>query len=79
MTKFEYATNLAFFLMEKTGSVVGTFEGKMTAAEQRALFGAFLGKGKICIDGEKETICNRVRVAFGMDCDDRNVTSWNAL
>jgi hypothetical protein len=75
----DYAANLAHFLQEKTGSIYGTFEAKMPAAEQRALFGRYLGKGTIVIDGAKETICNRVIVCFGQDWDDRNVTKWSAL
>jgi len=75
----DYAANLAIFLIEKTGSTLKTWAGKMSAAEQRALFGRFIGKGKIVIDGERETIANRVIVCFGHDCDDRNVTAWRAL
>lgn len=71
--------NLAFFLLEKCGSVLATWKGRMTAAEQRALFGQFIGKGRIIIDGEAETVCNRVKVCFGQDWDDRNEISWKAL
>jgi len=70
---------LAIFLMEKAGSVWGTWEGRMLAADQRALFGRFIGKGVIVIDGQKETIHNRVKVCFGLDSDDRNITRWSAL
>ncbi len=75
----DYAANLALFLVERTGSVLATWKGKMTAADQRNLFGRFIGKGKIVIDGERETIANRVSVCFGHDYDDRNVTKWAAL
>lgn len=75
----DYAANLAQFLLEKTGSVFGYWRGKMSAADQRKLFGRFIGKGMICIDGEQETICNRVKVGFGHDWDDRNVTAWRNL
>jgi hypothetical protein len=77
--KQDYAANLAIFLSEKTGTVFGWWSGKLSAAEQRALFGRFIGKGKICIDGDRETIFNRVRVCFGCDFDDRNVMSWREL
>jgi hypothetical protein len=73
------ATNLAFFLLEKTGSVLGKWAGKMAAKDQRELFGRFIGKGEIIIDGTEETIGNRVKVCFGLDYDDRNVTAWRAL
>ena len=75
----DYAANLSIFLIEKTNSVFSTWTGKLTAAEQRGLFGKFIGKGKIVIDGEREIIANRVRVCFGHDYDDRNVTAWRAL
>lgn len=75
----DYAANLALFLTEKTGSCLKAWAGKLTAAEQRALFGRFIGKGQIVIDGAAETICNRVKVCFGLDYDDRNTVKWGAL
>ena len=75
----DYAANLALFLLEKTGTVLGRWVGKMTAAEQRALFGKFVGKGRIVINGEEETVSNLVTVCFGQDYDYRNVTAWRAL
>lgn len=75
----DYAASLALFLVEKTGSCFGEWAGYMPAAEQRALFGRFLGKGRIVINGSDETIRNRVKVCFGLDFDDRNVTDWKAL
>lgn len=75
----DYAANLALFLLEKTGSIFGEWEDYMPASEQRALFGRFLGKGRIVINGTTEMLCNRVKVCFGLDYDDRNVTKWSAL
>ena len=75
----DYASNLALFLLEKTGSVLSVWVGRMPAAEQRVLFGRFIGKGRIIIDGTAETIRNRVMVGFGQDYDDRNETSWRSL
>lgn len=75
----DYAANITFFLFEKTGSVWGQWKGRMTAVEQRRLMGRFLGKGMIVIDGTTETVCNRVKVCFGHDYDDRNVTKFAAL
>lgn len=75
----QYAAALALFLLEKTGSVLGCWSGKMPAKEQRALFGQFIGRGTIIIDGENETICNRVKVCFGLDYDDRNQRHWRQL
>lgn len=75
----DFAAQLAFFLLEKTGSVLGEWSGKMPASAQRGLFGRFIGKGTIVIDGERETVCNRVKVCFGLDADTRNVTKWAVL
>ena len=75
----DYAANLAIFLTEHAGSCFAKWQGKMTAAEQRTLFGKYLGKGCIVINGEEETVLNRVSVGFGQDWDDRNVTAWRNL
>lgn len=75
----DYAANLAMYLTEKTGSCLGIWKGRLTSAEQRALFGRFIGKGTIVINGADETIRNRVVVCFGLDFDDRNVTAWKDL
>jgi hypothetical protein len=75
----DYAANLALFLLEKTGSVLGRWEGHLNATEQRKLIGEYLGGGTIVIDGTLETIARRVSVCFGLDYDYRNVTKWSAL
>lgn len=75
----DYAANLALFLLEKTGSVFGCWVGKLTAAEQRTLFGRYIGKGRTVIDGRDETVANMVSVCFGQDYDYRNVTAWRSL
>lgn len=75
----DYAANLAIFLTERAGSCLATWRGKMSAADQRALFGRFLGKGTIVINGEEETVLNRVSVCFGQDWDDRKITRWRNL
>lgn len=75
----DFAANLAFFLLEKTGSVLGVWQGKLSADTQRKLFGRCIGKGTIVVSGESETICNRVKVCFGHDYDDRNITTFAAL
>lgn len=78
-TNFNIVSNLTMFLIEKTGSVLGRWSGKLTANEQRALFGQAIGRGTIMIDGAEEIIFNRVKVCFGLDYDDCNVIRWNAL
>lgn len=75
----DYAANLAIFLTEKTGSCLGTWRGKMTAAEQRNLFGRAVGKGTIVIDGAAETLVHFVKVCFGQDYDVTFERKWGAL
>jgi hypothetical protein len=69
MNKYEIAANIAFFLQDKVGSVCGKWKGKLSAKEQRAMFGAFLGKGTLYIDGAMETVEHVVTVGFGGDYD----------
>ncbi len=76
---FEAAANLALFLTEKVGSCLGTWQGKMPAAQQRELFGRFLGKGTIVIDGASETLLHWVTVCFGQDYDVTFERKWGAL
>jgi hypothetical protein len=75
----DHAAIVAMFLQEAAGSIFGRFEARMTAADQRALFGKFLGKGVICIDGKAETVSMRVKVCFGLDCDYRGTIPFRAL
>lgn len=75
-TMQDYAAKIAFFLLDRTGSIWGTFKGTLSKKEQLGLFGRYIGKGQIVIDGLHETVCNRVKVCFGMDWDDRNWTQF---
>jgi len=75
----DYAANLALFLLEKTGSILGRWEGRLNASEQRKLIGEYLGGGVIVIDGEQETVARRVSVCFGLDYDYRDITKWSVL
>ena len=43
----DYAANLALFLLERTGSIFATWTGRLSANEQRELFGRAIGKGTI--------------------------------
>lgn len=79
LTKYDAAANMALFLLEKTGSVCGRFYGTMPAAQQRAMFGRFLGKGKVEIDGATEILSHTVKVCFGMDYDTNFSRAWGAL
>jgi len=76
MNKYDAAANLAMFLQNKTGSICGEWGGKMKATEQRALFGKFIGKGWIKIDGAKEEITHTIKVCFGLDWDVNFSAKW---
>ena len=52
-TQVDYAANLALWLIEKRGTTLATWGTRMTADQQRALFGRVLGKGTIVVDGER--------------------------
>jgi hypothetical protein len=70
---------LAFFLLEKTGSVCGKWTGRMRSIEQKAIFGRNLcGKREIEIDGSRETIKAKKTVCFGTDWDTQAWT-WQEI
>lgn len=73
------AANLAFFLLENAGSIFGHWKGHILADDQRKLFGQFLGKGSIVIDGDKETITHIKKVCFGLDWDVTFSSGWDKL
>ena len=75
----DYAAQLALFLVEKTGSCLGCWKGPMRAAEQRALFGRFLGKGKLIIDGSEERLAHVVKRCFGLDYEVTADFNWRNL
>lgn len=79
MNKFEAVANLASFLMEQKGSVLATWRGRLSAKQQRELFGMFLGKGNITIDGTKETIQHTVKTGFGADWEHTYEGTFNTL
>lgn len=79
MNKFDAVANIAHFLQEKKGSVLATWEGKLTAKEQRALFGAFLGKGLIRINGATENVKHIKMVGFGQDYEYTTDCTWVEL
>ncbi|MCX4150009.1 MULTISPECIES: hypothetical protein [Paraburkholderia] len=77
--RFELAARLALFLVKRKGDRAARWSGTLLAAEQRALFGRFLGKGTLTIDGARERIRHSVSRSFGMG---RQVTAdlaWTEL
>lgn len=77
--KTDYAAQLALFLLAQTGSIWGRYRAPMPAKQQRALFGRFLGKGNIIIDGTDESVSMKRRVCFGTDWEEVGYTKWGAL
>lgn len=67
MINYEAQKNITMFLLINTGSIFGTWKGKMKAKEQRELFGHYFGKGIIKINGETDTITHTIKVDFGRD------------
>lgn len=67
MNHYQALENVTMFLLKETGSIWGKWSGRMTAVEQRNLFGCFLGKGRLDIDGEEERIEHVIKVCFGTD------------
>lgn len=68
-SKYDIAANMALFLATNGKSIYSTWAGNMKAADQRAIFGAFLGKGTIYIDGENDAVFCMVTVCFGTDSE----------
>jgi len=75
----DYAANLAIFLLTNRGSIFAGWTGHMPAKDQRKLFGRFLGKGKIYIDGSDERLEHWVQVCFGLDSDCTKRLRWAEL
>lgn len=73
------AANLAIFLTERKGTPLAAWNGRLSAAEQRALFGRYLGKGTLWIDGSAETVEHTRQVCFGHDCEVTASIKWGAL
>lgn len=70
---------LAFFLLEQGQPVTGRWKGRLRAADQRALFGFVVGKGRLFIDGARELVEMTVKVCFGQDFSTEFVQPWAAL
>jgi hypothetical protein len=75
----DYAAALALFLVEKTGSCIGLWKGTLPAKDQRALFGRFLGKGRLTINGATETLRHTVKRGFGTDFEVTANLTWREV
>ena len=79
MNNDDYATNLAFFLLDNTGSIYGRWKGNLPAKKQRDLFGRFLGKGTVVINGATERVIHSRKVCFGLDYEVTADLKWADL
>jgi hypothetical protein len=73
------ATRLAHYLTDATGSPTGRVKVRLPAADQRALFGRYFGKGAIYIDGANETVEHWVKRGFGHDSECTAYAGWRDL
>ncbi len=67
MDHYTALENVTMFLLSETGSIWGNWSGRMPADQQRKLFGHYLGRGTIHIDGKEERIEHVIKVCFGTD------------
>ena len=73
------AAFLALLVQQLTGSVHGWWQGSISAAHQRKLFGKVIGKGSFVIDGRTEEVRHNVSVGFGQDFDTTWSKKWREL
>lgn len=73
------AAALTFFLAEQGQSSSGSWDGYMSAADQRALFGMKIGMGRIWVDGAKEVVGMTVKQCYGMDFSVEVKQPWSAF
>ena len=73
------ASNMAIFLTLTIGTCLSDWHGHMRAIDQRRLFGRFLGKGLIHIDGRNEMLYHVRKVCFGLDWDITHSIPWREL
>lgn len=66
-SRFDIAARVCMFLTRESGGKNTTWGGKLAPAQQRALFGTYLGRGQFLIDGVQETVTMSVQVCFGTD------------
>lgn len=79
ISKYDVGFNLANFLLDKTGSIFGIWNDHMLKKDQLNLFGMYLGKGNIYINGATERISHTVSRCFGTDFETTFSKMWNEL
>ena len=68
--RYELATKIGFFLLDKGLKTWETWQGRLTKNEQMETFGFYMGKGLITVDGQSEEIIMSIKVCFGQDIYD---------
>ena len=77
MTNMQIAENVRDHMEAQDGCEY-TWTGKMTAAQQREMFGQYLGKGTILIDYREGEIDHIVRTCFGTNGETtKRISFWN--
>lgn len=79
VARTDRAAALAFFLMDQDESVTGRWSGRLTAADQRALFGMVVGRGRLVVDGAREEVSMIISACYGMDFSTEFCQPWRAL
>ena len=78
-TSDDPAGNLAVFLTLNVSSCLAYWSGRVPAKDQRALFGQCLGRGRLHIDCNHESLVHSVKVCFGADWHDTATLAWREL
>lgn len=71
------AENIATFHFQQVQSFNKVSFARMNKAEQLAMFGCYLGKGRIMIDPTDETVTHVVKVCFGTDSAYTKQIKWD--
>ena len=74
--RYDAVANMTHFLLANENNIHAKWVGHMTAKDQRRLFGQFLGKGRVIIDGENERLAHVRKCAFGTDFDVTYDEKW---
>lgn len=76
---YDKAASLAHYVTQATGTPLGRVKVRMPAADQRALFGRYFGRGLLIINGETETVEHVVKRCFGLDHEVTAAVNWRDL
>jgi len=78
--KLAAIANMRNHVILVTGNINAVWQGRLTAAQQRDMYGMYLGKGLITIDTRERLLVHTVRVGFdGGEIADTYVERWDNL